>query len=75
MLGIFKLGEELLGGTLDDTEDLMLFDFTRELQVKNFYDIQIIRTQKKNGGFYKVFYEGLVNPTEGFDIPLDSFDD
>ena len=72
-LGAFKIGEEILGGTLDEASDLMLFDFTIPLQVKQFYDIQLSRTQEKKGGYYKIFSEGLVNPNEEFDIPLDTF--
>jgi len=72
-LGTFKLGEEVLGGTLEETEDLMLFDFTIELQNKQFFDLQLSRTQLKAGGYFKIFSEGLVEPEEEFDVPLDTF--
>ena len=72
-LGVFKLGEEILGGTLEETEDLMLYDFTIPLQNKQFFDLQISRIQSKVGGYFKIFSEGLVDPAEEFEVSLDTF--
>lgn len=73
-LGAFKLGEQVLGGTLDAVEELRLFTVIVELQKIQWYDLQVQRICGTKGGYYKIFFEGIINPGEGFDLPQDTLE-
>jgi hypothetical protein len=61
-LGSYPLGEQMIGRLFNDAGDLRPFRKIIELQQTNFIDLQVERKCTSKGGYYQIYYEGLVNP-------------
>ena len=68
-LGVYKLGEVVLGSEISGLENLKQFTITIPLQVTNFYDLQIQRKANKSQSNYLIYYEGLIDTSEVYESP------
>jgi len=60
-MGAFKLGEEVLGGTIEEVASLKPFRVIVELQLKNFFDLQVSYKGKGSAPNFLIYYGALVN--------------
>ena len=67
-MGSYKMGEEKIGGLLKETDGALPFRKIIEITDVNFFDIQTEYKCSTLGGKYKIYYEGLVNPQEGYNL-------
>lgn len=67
-MGSYTIGEEVLGGIYDEATTYKPFRKIIELQNKSFFDLQLERKCESKGGHYKIYYEGLVDPSEDVEL-------
>lgn len=70
-MGAFTLGSQVLGGVIDEVEGLRPFRVVISLPDANFYDMQIERKCTKLGTDYSIYFEGLTDVYEAFDLSDD----